>query len=87
MDNAPITRFVGMDLHKHVTMVAAEDAQQQLMLKPTRPHPPGRPRRRFISAPHDAVVALRLHRAASRPRGLASEAEILTRFPEPTIQV
>ncbi len=35
MDNAQITRFVGVDLHKHFVVVAAVDAQQQLVLKPT----------------------------------------------------
>lgn len=58
MENAQITRFVGIDLHKHFAVVAAVDAQQQLVLKPT-----GRIRLDDWPAwaathlgPHDAVV-------------------------------
>ena len=36
MDNSPVTRFVGIDLHKHFVVVAAVDAQQQIVLQPTR---------------------------------------------------
>jgi transposase len=31
-----VTRFVGIDLHKHFVVVAAVNAQQQILLKPTR---------------------------------------------------
>lgn len=36
MNNSPVTRFVGIDLHKHFVVVAAVDAQQQIVLQPTR---------------------------------------------------
>ncbi|MCJ7556215.1 MAG: transposase, partial [Gammaproteobacteria bacterium] len=37
MDNtAVVTRFVGIDLHKHFVVVAAVDAPQTVLLKPTR---------------------------------------------------
>lgn len=36
MPNVTVTRFVGLDLHKHFVVAAAVDAQQQLLLKPTR---------------------------------------------------
>lgn len=36
MDNSPVTRFVGIDLHKHFVVVAAVDARQQVILPPTR---------------------------------------------------
>ena len=35
MADSRIPRFVGVDLHKHFVVVAAVDAQQQLVLKPT----------------------------------------------------
>lgn len=35
MPDSHLTRFVGVDLHKHFAVVAAVDAQQQLVLKPT----------------------------------------------------
>ena len=35
MSDSGITRFVGVDLHKHFAVVAAVDAQQQLVLKPS----------------------------------------------------
>ena len=52
MPDVTITRFVRIDLHKHFVVVAAVDAQQQILLKPTRridldTFPPG---------PQDAVV-------------------------------
>lgn len=36
MNNSPPTRFVGIDLHKHFVVIAAVDAQQQIVLQPTR---------------------------------------------------
>jgi antitoxin component of MazEF toxin-antitoxin module len=36
MNNSPATRFVGIDLHKHFAVVAAVDARQQIVLRPTR---------------------------------------------------
>jgi len=37
MDNSLTPRFVGIDLHKHFAVVAAVNAQQRLVLPPTRP--------------------------------------------------
>lgn len=34
--HAPVTRFVGLDVHKRSVMVAAVDAQQQVVLRPLR---------------------------------------------------
>lgn len=36
LSNVPITRFVGLDVHKRSVMVGAVDAQQQLVLRPFR---------------------------------------------------
>lgn len=36
MNNSPVTRFVGIDLHKHFVVIAAVDARQQVVLPPTR---------------------------------------------------
>ena len=36
MTEITVTRFVGIDLHKHFVVVAAVDAQQNVLLRPTR---------------------------------------------------